>query len=695
MFFIFVLEPKLVLAPVTPPPAHVGAVYFLQLQTQAGSANVSSWSISSGQLPPGLQFTPNPFVGNLASISGTATQAGSFSFTVQAKDFNNLQTATLNLTIAVDTQLGISKASLQNGSQNHAYSDSFTAVNATTPLTWTITSGALPPGLSLNPNTGQVSGTPTGSGVANFSVTVTDQHSPPQTDTKTGSISITSQLILGQNQNLTAIIGQQFFGGIFVTGGTLPYTYTIVSGQLPPGISLNNGNFFGAPTQLGDFPLTVQVQDSTNPPYVLTGPVDIKVNPVPLVSQAVFLTAPIGLPLHSAITVSGGTRPYTWAAPTGNFPPGLSLNTATGAIDGVPTQLGNFSFSVKVTDSGVVQQTISASGNFTIRASLGRNDSIATATRLGSGTFNASISPYTTPAGSVSPSPDSDYYKLIANAGDTVHAETFAQRLNSQALIDTVIEFLDGNGARLQNCGKPSFSSPCLNDDIDSTTTDSALDLQVPGAASTQTTFYLHVFDWRGDARPDMTYNLNISGVVNPPPPLVLQTTIPNSLDRTINFQQQLATTGGTGAVSWSLTSGTLPPGITLTSAGLLSGVPTTNGTYTFTIVGTDSGNPPQSIQIAGSIIVFDPLIITSPATFPDACVNQPYSFQVTATGGSGQLIFGFFSPNWPAVNLSNFTGLFSGTPDVTGTFSGQVSVQDSSGGHNSQTVSLTVKSCF
>ena len=79
-----------------------------------------------------------------------------------------------------------------------------------------------------------------------------------------------------------------------------------------------------------------------------------------------------------------------------------------------------------------------------------------------------------------------------------------------------VIELLNQSGTRLQTCGAPSYTSACLNDDLNDETIDSALDMLLSGAAGTEQTFYLHVLDWRGDARPDMQYYLSISGVDEP-----------------------------------------------------------------------------------------------------------------------------------------------------------------------------------
>jgi hypothetical protein len=111
-----------------------------------------------------------------------------------------------------------------------------------------------------------------------------------------------------------------------------------------------------------------------------------------------------------------------------------------------------------------------------------------------------------------------------------VTVETFARRLDSRNPLDTVIEIVDANGHRLQTCRDPvydnnppsslqprphpgsSYQDPCMNDDITlGAITDSRLEFRVPGAAGTSVTFYIHVFDWKGMARPDMTYNLVIT----------------------------------------------------------------------------------------------------------------------------------------------------------------------------------------
>ena len=115
--------------------------------------------------------------------------------------------------------------------------------------------------------------------------------------------------------------------------------------------------------------------------------------------------------------------------------------------------------------------------------------------------------------------PDSDYYVLTANPGATVTVEIKAQRVNPPSPLDSVLEIVDANNNRPSLCDDPlyypfgSYTSPCLNDDIpNGKTTDSILILQVPATNTGPLTFYAHVLDWRGDARPDFIYTITVTG---------------------------------------------------------------------------------------------------------------------------------------------------------------------------------------
>jgi hypothetical protein len=271
---------------------------------------------------------------------------------------------------------------------------------------------------------------------------------------------------------------------------------------------------------------------------------------------------------------------------------------------------------------------------------------------------------------------------------------------NSRNPLDSVLELVDGNNQRLSFCRKPgdtsgAFTSPCLNDDIggDPYLQDSALDLQVPGTSNDALVFYARVFDWTGAARPDMTYRIDAQGILSP---VVLSSpsfSFSFAATKGAPFTMPLSATGGISPISLS-SVGSLPPGITLSSGGVLSGKPTTNGTYSFTITASDAGNPPEQVTVNSSMQVGDPVAITSSATFPDACAGQPYSFTPQATGGVAPLTWSFVSSRWVAINFDRGTGIFSGTTTVVGTFFGLLGVGDAAGSGVKQNVSLTVKQC-
>ena len=681
----------LVLLPLTPPLANEGIAYSITINAQGPVP--SGWSISSGQLPPGLQMTVPQYPAT-ATISGTPTQAGSFSFTVQAQSTFPAQTSTLNLTIIVDSTLAITKFSLVQGEQGIPFSDSFTAINGTPPYQWSVTSGTLGAGLSLNASTGQVTGTPANGGDFSYTITVTDSSATQQTASKPGNLFVTYPLQV-EPASLSAVINTPFTGSIQADLGMPPYTWALQSGQMPPGVTLSTaGQFSGTPTQTGIFSFSVQAKDSSAIPYTVTVSVSITVTTQPILfSLAPQAVAPINGVYHSQIAVTGGTPPFTFGTSAGSLPPGLTLDPATGYIDGTPTQLGSFEFTAQVTDSASPPYKATQPYAIQISPALGRNDSIATATPLGNGNFEASISPYIDPITASTANPDTDFYKLIATGGATVHVETTAQRLINYDPLDTVIEILDTNAARLTSCTLPGYTSTCLNDDIDSTTKDSALDLQVPGPASTQTTFYVHVFDWRGDARPDMVYYLKVSGVITP---LQINPPIGNTV-RGLNISSQFTTSGGTGQVTWSLTSGTLPPGWSLSSTGALTGAATTDGTYSFTVVATDSGSPPQIASKNLTVLITDPVTITSQATLPDACSNQLYVFDFQATGGNPPYVFNLTS-NGSGIPINFFpaAGELRGVPLATGTFTATLFIRDSGYPVSSaqQNITLTVNSC-
>src|SRR5215469_230716 len=148
------------------PQGSVGANYQAGFSVSGGTSPYR-WT-ANGSVPPGLQV----FVSGI--IAGVPFTAGSFTFNLVVTDANNL-TATKPFTVVITgSVVSITTTSpLPNGSVGQAYSQTLVASNGTPPFQWAVGSG-VPPGLTLNPSTGVITGNPTTVGNYSFQVTVTD-----------------------------------------------------------------------------------------------------------------------------------------------------------------------------------------------------------------------------------------------------------------------------------------------------------------------------------------------------------------------------------------------------------------------------------------------------------------------------------------------------------------------------------------
>jgi Putative Ig domain len=599
-----------------------------------------------------------------------------------------------------------SPAILPGTLQSAQYTYTLQAANGTGALTWSIapvsSTALFVDGLSIDPSTGVLSGTANFGGTAGFVATVKDSASPAHTVSKGFTITAGSPLTAAPPQTLTFGQYQDVVSGVAVAGGVQPLTFHISSGVLPAGMKFNgqSGRLGGTALGTGDFPIAVTVQDSYSPPEVVTEQIDIKVlAPALSIQQSLPTQYLLNRPFSGRIVAVGGIPPYAFTLTGGSLAPGMGpIDPNTGQLNGTPTELFSQVFTVTVVDSASVPNTATANFGMNVVNPIGRNDSVSTATPIDNGQFSGTISPYIDPPATAAPG-DNDYYKLTSVSGATVHVETFAARnFGSPDPLDTVLELVDGNNNRLTACRQPgdtssSFSSSCLNDDISTSpfVPDSALDIKVPGAASTPTTFYVHVLDFRGDARPDMRYLLSVSGVADP---LVITNSSLAPAARGTSYSQYLTSQNGNGTVSFTLAGGNLPPGVNLNSTGALTGTATADGSYTATFEAADSSTPPQTVTKQYTIQVVEPIAITGPAVWPDACVNQPYSFAIQTSGGIPPFFWSFVSNNWIGINLDQSTGIFSGFSSITGTFNGTVGVGDRTGHFVSQNVTVTVKPC-
>jgi hypothetical protein len=242
------------------------------------------------------------------------------------------------------------------------------------PFTYIVKAGALPPGLSLNPDSGLISGRATGAGTANFDVELQDNPKPEpdwcvfrkSCAVQPFSITILPGLSIETKTLPTgASVGVQYnapLSAMMLTSespraGFVPATLTwsIASGTLPPGVTLTSGALTGTPTAEGTFSFVVKAEFDAK--RVDTETLTMVVR-TPLAIQAARPLAPapaptrweVGVPFSAKLNATGGSGTYTWSLTAGTLPAGLAFGP-DGTIAGRPRAAGSFPFTVGLTDS--------------------------------------------------------------------------------------------------------------------------------------------------------------------------------------------------------------------------------------------------------------------------------------------------------------------------------------------------------
>jgi len=339
------------------PSANIAAAY-----TATGGKAPYTWSATG--LPVGLAINAST-----GSLSGSIALPGNYTFTVQLTDTEPVST---NLDVSVSV-LGIATTSLPDGTNKISYSQSLTAVGGNPPYAWSLTAGALPPGLALA-NSGVLTGTPVLSGTPAaaqtfpFTVSVT---AGGVTVSKTLSLDVTLTpeplSIPGAGDNAIVLpsgpVQVGYSQALEAAGGVPAYSWSVFAGALPDGLSLSSGGTIsGTPTRVGSFAFTGHATDSSG--GAVSAGFAIAITPL-------VLTITVGSPLPNGIvgtsypvqilTATGGIGPYTFQA-NGSLPGGLTLSG--GLIGGTPTTAGAASFTVTVTDSS--QPALSANSEIQI-----------------------------------------------------------------------------------------------------------------------------------------------------------------------------------------------------------------------------------------------------------------------------------------------------------------------------------------
>ena len=324
--------------------------------------------MSSGAIPPGLTFSSNGTAG--ARISGTPSQAGSFTFYVTIHNpyredppgtvVCNGDYSDKKFTIPIVPglpKLTLGPESTAAGTTGAPYSLQMTST-VSDAKTWSISSGALPPGLAIEVSSGLISGTPTTSGTYSFTV-YAKVNTDSRSDTKALSIVVRDALALTTSE---PFVGRRAQGEVHVPfeatfaamGGSGTYTWSLAAGSVPPGLRFANGAITGTPKTPGGYPFVVSVADTegrrTNYTARIVVAGELKI------TTTLLRTAKVGKLYGAKLRTSGGVAATSWRV-SGRLPHGIRFDRTRGTLTGRPNKAGRYHVTFAATDAlGVVSK---------------------------------------------------------------------------------------------------------------------------------------------------------------------------------------------------------------------------------------------------------------------------------------------------------------------------------------------------
>jgi len=299
------------------------------------SAIGTVYSISSGSLPTGISINSST-----GQITGTVTSTGTYSFTVRATTDDGKYYNEASFSGTVYEYPEWVDSTLSNIDYNTSYSNSVWA-DAYPAVTYSISSGALPSGITLNSTTGLVSGLSTASGPYSFVIKAENQ-----LGSVTQSFSGTVQTPPSWSDETLGIITKAvaYSDGVSATG-TSPITYSVYSGSLPSSISLNTstGAITGTTAASGSYSFMIRATNSWG--YVeksFSG----TIYEIPAWTDSSIANMIYGQAYSDGVTASGYPA-VTYSVSAGALPSGITLNSSTGTITGTSSTAGSYSFTIK------------------------------------------------------------------------------------------------------------------------------------------------------------------------------------------------------------------------------------------------------------------------------------------------------------------------------------------------------------
>ncbi len=602
-------------------PLHIAA-------TDSSSTATLTYS-AGGTLPPGLTLhTSN------GHISGTPTTEGAYPVTITATD-NAGFSGSASFTWDVTNTITVTNPGDQSSTSGTAITTlpiAATDSSSTATISYS-DGGTLPPGLSIDSSSGDITGTPTTGGSYPVTITVTDNADSSGQVTFTWAVSNTVSVGNPGSQSGTSgstVTPVTVVGSDSSSTATLSYSD---GGTLPPGLSIDSssGNITGTPTTAGSYPVTITATDgagfsgSTSFTWTISNVVTVT-SPG---NQTSVTGSPITL-LHITATDSSSTATLSYSA-GGTLPPGLTLHSSTGHVTGTPTTTGTYPVTITVTD-------------------------------------NAGFSADTT-------------FSWVVTNTVTVTSPGDQTGVSGTAIAALPIVATDSSSSATLSYSDGGTLPSGLS--IDASSGD------ITGTPTTAGTYPVTITATDGAGfSGSTTFNWSITNTVTVTSPGDQS----DPSDAAITTLPITATdSSSTATLSYS-DGGTLPPGLSIDPAsGDITGTPTTPGTYPVTITVTDDAGYSGSATF--NWLVTDTVTVTNPGDQSSTSGTAITPLPITATDSSSTATLSYSDGGTlpPGLSIDPASGDITGTPTGAGSFTVTITATDGTGANGSTTFNWNV----
>lgn len=689
------------------PQVLIGEPFTTQISVSGGKSPYT-FTIDEGSLPVGL------FLSQSGSISGTVPipaanpitgpppNTGIKTFLVSVTDANgtNLERS-LSLEVLPVNSLWLSDLRVPVVLISRIYSYQIAPIGGKKPYYFKIIDGSLPNGINLSPE-GLLHGTGLTGGLYTFKLRIQD--SIAATIDRTISITVnaaTPRIIESTIQ--PCIYREPYLLQLSGSGGAPPYKYTLSYGYLPPGILLSpEGVLSGNTATLGSFAIGITVKDTMQNVSETRFTFDVSQGPKIITLTATELpTAQIGLEYSSSINPSGGIGPYTFALRSGTTPAGINLSSE-GRLSGTPAEVGKKQFTLTVKDSqgstGILTMNLDVVGAHVTNGpqllstlvppgTIGTGYSFNLSFHKGSPPYRVELYNSELPKGinmsqsgrltGVPIHPGS--YSFSVTITDAFAVKTFADL--KMLIAPNRVRFVTG---AIPDCQVMTLCSITLAAEggrgpyifrLLAGLLPPGLSLFADGriagtpTVSGSTQFSVNVEDSGGQhSSMQLTHHIKSSR-------LTLKSPFVPTAKIFQPYKLVFTSTGGAPPYNYQVADGSLPPGLSLSSNGNLTGIPTNLGVYTFSTRVIDSNNNSSSVFLDVSVLQAE--ILLDAASLPTAYKGRPYSVQLIVPGSLQKNTFLFTAPMLPEWLTLSDRGLLTGTPTSSASIALPVNVSN------------------